>query len=221
MLLTDLHPDTTQKLGWKRSFRTGEQEVVLKTWSHSREKLVAAFRDEAFEIEFELQPEFGEQERAIFDAAGKAREFDRASGEPALLVLGFKPSARITESSGPANTLQITGARVALDACTSVEAAVEVREDRIESIRTFGQTEHASPPRARSHLAIFCCPASSTPTIIWNLLYFRGLEIARTRTPMSGRSISTVPKMSQSAACGKSTNPPAFGGEGFATCSAV
>ena len=141
VLLTDLHPDTTQKLGWKRSFRTGEQEVVLKTWSHSREKLVAAFRDEAFEIEFELQPEFGEQERAIFDAADKAREFDRASGEPALLVLGFKPSARITESSGPANTLQITGARVALDACTSVEAAVEVREDRIESIRTFGQTD--------------------------------------------------------------------------------
>ena len=70
VLLTDLHPDTTRKLGWKRSFRTGEQEVVLKTWSHSREKLVAAFRDEAFEIECELQPEFGEQERAIFDAAG-------------------------------------------------------------------------------------------------------------------------------------------------------
>ena len=136
VLLTDLHPDTTQKLGWKRSFRTGEQEVVLKTWSHSREKLVAAFRDEGFEIEFELQPEFGEPERAIFEAAGKTKEFDRAGGEPVLVVLGFKPRARLTVTRGPANTLHITGARVALDACTSVKAAVEVREDRIESIQT-------------------------------------------------------------------------------------
>ena len=142
VLLTDLHPDTTQKLGWKRSFRTGEQEVVLKTWSHSREKLVAAFRDEGLtRSSLNCSRNLVSKRESIFDAAGKTREFDRASGEPALLVLGFKPSARITESSGPANTLQITGARVALDACTSVEAAVEVREDRIESIRTSGQTD--------------------------------------------------------------------------------
>ena len=115
VLLTDLHPDTTRKLGWRRSFRTREQEVVLKTWSHSREKMVAAFRKEGFTVECELEPEFGTPERSIFEAAGKTKELDRASGEPALLVLGFKPSARITESSGPANTLHITGARVALD----------------------------------------------------------------------------------------------------------
>ncbi len=101
---------------------------MLKTWSHSREKLVAAFRDEGFEIEFELEPEFGEQEQPIFEAAGKTKEFDRASGEPALLVLGFRPRARGTAASEPANSFRITGARVSLDAHTSVEAEVEVRD---------------------------------------------------------------------------------------------
>ncbi len=134
VLLTDIHPETTRKLGWKRAFRAGERQLALKTWPHSREELVSAFRDEGLAIEFELEPEFGEQERAIFDAAGKARELDRASGDPALLVFGFKPTARVTESRGSTKVLRITGARVALDACTSIEAALVLRDDRIESI---------------------------------------------------------------------------------------
>jgi cytosine/adenosine deaminase-related metal-dependent hydrolase/ubiquinone/menaquinone biosynthesis C-methylase UbiE len=141
VLLTDLHPETTQKLGWKRSFRAGEQEVVLKTWSHSREELVAVFRKEGFVVELDLEPEFGTPEKSIFETEGKNKEFDRASGEPALLVLGFKPRARLTATGGPANTLQITGARVALDSHTAVEAALEVQDDRIDSIRTSGQTD--------------------------------------------------------------------------------
>jgi cytosine/adenosine deaminase-related metal-dependent hydrolase/ubiquinone/menaquinone biosynthesis C-methylase UbiE len=140
VLLTDLHPETTNKLGWKRAFRSGEQEVVLKTWSHSREKLVAAFRDEGFEIEFELEPKFGAPEKSIFEAAEKTKEFERATGDPALLVLGFKRRARGTAGER-GNALRITGARVALDAYTSVEAAIEVRDDRIESIRSSDQTD--------------------------------------------------------------------------------
>ena len=62
VLLTDLHPGTTRKLGWRRSFGSRAQEVVLKTWPHSREKMVDAFREEGFEVELEVEPEFGEQE---------------------------------------------------------------------------------------------------------------------------------------------------------------
>jgi cytosine/adenosine deaminase-related metal-dependent hydrolase/ubiquinone/menaquinone biosynthesis C-methylase UbiE len=140
VLLTDLHPRTTRTLGWKRAFRSGAQEVVLKTCPHSREELVDTFREEGFAVELEVEPEFGEQERPIFKAAGKTKEFERARGEPALLVLGFKPGACIT-ASGPANTLRISGARIALDACTSVGAAVEVRDGRIQSIRTSDRSD--------------------------------------------------------------------------------
>ena len=88
----------------------------------------------------------------------KAREFDRASGEPALLVLGFKPSARITESSGPANTLQITGARVALDAARRLK--LRLSYERIASSQSEPPVRLTCEPTTCSiSLAIFCCPA--------------------------------------------------------------
>jgi len=141
VLLTDLHPETARKLGWKRAFRSGAQEVVLRTWLHSREDLVHLFRKEGFAVELELGVEFGTPEKSIFEAAGKANEFDRASGEPALLVLGFSPRARVTSARGKVNSLRITGARVALDACTSAESTVDVRGDHIESVHTSDRSD--------------------------------------------------------------------------------
>jgi cytosine/adenosine deaminase-related metal-dependent hydrolase/SAM-dependent methyltransferase len=141
VLLTDLHPRTTHKLGWKRAFRSAEREVVLKTWPHSRDELLGSFREEGFVVELVLEPTFGVQEHHIFEAAGKTNEFDRASGEPALLVLGFKPRGHVATANGPANSLRIIGARVALDSRTSVEAAIEMGAGRIKSIRSSDQCE--------------------------------------------------------------------------------
>ncbi len=141
VLLTDLHPRTTRKLGWKRALGSRAQEVMLKTCPHSREELVDAFRKEGFAVELAVEPEFGEQEYPIFEAAGNTKEFERARGEPAILVLGFTPRGRAAATCEPANSLRITAARVALDSHTSVEATVETRAGRIESIRSSDRSE--------------------------------------------------------------------------------
>lgn len=148
VLLTDVHQETARKLGWKRAFHVDDHAVVVKTWSHSYEELMSAFHEAGFEVDVELEPEFGKAELAIFEVAGKTEEFERASGEPAILILGFKPRKARVVVDRPATSFCITGARIALDACTSVEAAIDVRGDRIESIRRSEQ----SRPQGDQHV---------------------------------------------------------------------
>ena len=140
VLLTDVHPETRRKLGWKRAFRVEDQTVVVKTWSHSCEELMSAFHEAGFDAIFELEPEFGTPELAIFEVAGMTKEFERAGGEPAILILGFKPRKAWVTAGRPATSLCINGARIALDACISVKAVIDVRDDRIESIRRSERT---------------------------------------------------------------------------------
>lgn len=146
VLLTDVHPKTASKLGWKRAFRVDGHAVSLNARSHAREDLVGAFCAAGFETALELEPGFGTPERAIFDAAGKLKEFERASGEPAILVLGFQQRTPSVATHSSATSFCIAGARIALDACTSLEAAIGLRDDRIKSIRSEQRRSQGDQP---------------------------------------------------------------------------
>jgi len=70
VILADLHPDAIAR-GWTRSFRSGTAAYEIEHFAHSLQEMRGAARDAGLETQLEHQAHFGEQERPIFETAGK------------------------------------------------------------------------------------------------------------------------------------------------------
>lgn len=89
VFLSDLHPSAYER-GWHRSFRTGNGVVEILSHCHSIERVCGELRAHGFEQLRIAEPDFGEPEREIFRARGKAHLFDEVSGKPAIWVAQFE-----------------------------------------------------------------------------------------------------------------------------------
>jgi cytosine/adenosine deaminase-related metal-dependent hydrolase len=115
VLLSDIHPETSHALHWKRSFRRHGQEIEIAAQRWPINQVSAAFLRHGFRLLTCIEPPFAAPEENIFAAAGRSSAFPAMQHVPAIYVL-----ALVRESPSPAPTFCIKGARCAL---TSADAA--------------------------------------------------------------------------------------------------
>jgi cytosine/adenosine deaminase-related metal-dependent hydrolase/SAM-dependent methyltransferase len=153
VFLTDLHPVTTTKLGWRRGFQVEESFVDVPTTTHSLGAITSAFAKVGMCISVTLEPEFGRPERELMALAGKPAAFDAAVGHPALLMLQMnvqRSRARVAAKSTERRTLKkLHGARISLGVNESVKVDVSLAGGCIERIGTDHRIAGSALPSTR------------------------------------------------------------------------
>jgi cytosine/adenosine deaminase-related metal-dependent hydrolase/ubiquinone/menaquinone biosynthesis C-methylase UbiE len=136
--ISDVHPETATACNWKRGFRVGTQRIEPATFPRSLPQIISCFRGAGFEVSSQLEPPFGVAELETFRSEGKLEAFYAAAGLPAIFILELRlvESHRTSTAVGRSTSVGITlsGARVALDAETTITADVAVQNDKLSSI---------------------------------------------------------------------------------------
>jgi malonyl-CoA O-methyltransferase len=83
--ISDFHP-VAVAAGWTRSFRAAGTVYHIEHFTRSSEQLCREARAAGLQLEWQASQHFGEPERAIFRAAGKADLFDAVSAIPAVWI---------------------------------------------------------------------------------------------------------------------------------------
>ena len=89
VIVSDLHPDAA-RAGWTRSFRVGNRNYEFVHYEHSIEELDGYAQSAGLVPEWRVVAAFGEAERAIFRAAGKADAFEKTRNIPAVLISSWR-----------------------------------------------------------------------------------------------------------------------------------
>jgi len=85
VITSDLHPDAVRS-GWVRSFRAGGGSYEIDHYDHEWPQVEVCARAAGLRPVWRVDASFGQQERIIFERAGKASAFTRAQQVPAILV---------------------------------------------------------------------------------------------------------------------------------------
>jgi len=80
IFLSDLHPVTVARLGWRRGFTVNGTSIDIATHPKPIPEVVGSFAGLGIEVEAMLEPLFGNPERELFNLAGKTDTFKAASG---------------------------------------------------------------------------------------------------------------------------------------------
>src|SRR5580704_16083547 len=138
LFLTDVHPETILTLGWKRGVRDESGFQTIRTVERSIDSVISLCDEAGLRLAARLEPDFGEAERAMFAAAGKAAEFERAVGYPAIYILEFRPKSTIRIESATAEResaiSSICNAHIAIGPQERVSGTLSISNSRIESI---------------------------------------------------------------------------------------
>ena len=94
LYVSEFHPDS-RSLGWKRSFRAGDQVIVLPTTQCSLPDLEHTFRQRGFDLVRTVEPGFDEPERKIFLANKKGHVFETSRGTSAIFICHFRRRTRV------------------------------------------------------------------------------------------------------------------------------
>jgi cytosine/adenosine deaminase-related metal-dependent hydrolase/SAM-dependent methyltransferase len=139
VFISDLHPATTSKLGWRRGFHASGSFVEVATFPRSISDVIAVFEKCGFRTNVRLEPEFGDVERDIFVRAGKIESFRAACGHPAIYILQLSvPRALPRKGQRPACVRALTwftDARVGLSSGESVQTDVGIEDGRVGFMR--------------------------------------------------------------------------------------
>jgi cytosine/adenosine deaminase-related metal-dependent hydrolase/ubiquinone/menaquinone biosynthesis C-methylase UbiE len=133
LFLTDMHPETQSRLGWKRSFREGNREVALESVTHSLEEIVETLTSLGWELLTAIEPEFGTSEQQVFVAMGRLKRFSEAAGHPAVSIMHFRKPALEQQENGQ-RRITIGGARCAFGASESEFVSINVEGDKVSQI---------------------------------------------------------------------------------------
>jgi len=140
VFITDVHPETSSRLNWRRGVQVEDEFREIQTFARSLEAVVALCESADFSISVCLEPRFGEPERDIFCAAGKRDYFEEIKQHPAIYILqlrGNRGRLRVVEQEiTPARLTCIQGARIALGPQTSVAQDIGIAGALIESLRS-------------------------------------------------------------------------------------
>jgi cytosine/adenosine deaminase-related metal-dependent hydrolase/ubiquinone/menaquinone biosynthesis C-methylase UbiE len=173
--LTDLHPDTSTRLNWRRGVHRDDGFQEIQTFHRTFQELIQICETSNLDIEVCLQPRFGAPERLILQAAGKREYFEHSKDHPAIYVLQLRPrqttrdlpgncsvsflregtASAVPKNSGIAGVLTpevsahtittIKRARLAFGANSSALADLECVDSRIASIRDHATSTPATP----------------------------------------------------------------------------
>ena len=148
IFLSDVHPETSRALGWKRGVRGESDFQIIQTYERSVESLISLCEATGLRLVARLEPAFGEAEEGIFAAAGKITEYRRASGFPAIYILEFRPAsvARIKSARAEMESSigSILNAHISIGPQERVSGALRLSDSLIESLGV--EAESASLP---------------------------------------------------------------------------
>jgi cytosine/adenosine deaminase-related metal-dependent hydrolase/ubiquinone/menaquinone biosynthesis C-methylase UbiE len=144
--LSDVHPETTVVLNWRRGVRAEDGFKQIRTYHRPIAEIVALCRTADLEVCVHLEPRFGADERSLFDQNGKGEYFEEIREHPAIYVLQIcareQRAAKLAMGGGPKVVSEIRGTRFALGATDSCEGGMCINGSRVEAI--FGAAaEHA------------------------------------------------------------------------------
>ena len=89
--LTDLHPDTSTRLNWRRGVHRDDGFREIQTFHRTFQELIRICETSNLIIEVCLQPRFEAPERLILQAAGKREYIEHSKDHPAIYVLQLRP----------------------------------------------------------------------------------------------------------------------------------
>ncbi|HEY1471051.1 MAG TPA: methyltransferase domain-containing protein [Candidatus Acidoferrum sp.] len=139
VFITDVHPETSSRLNWRRGVRVEDEFREIQTFHRSLEVVVGLCESANFSVNVCLEPRFGEPEREIFCASGKQEYFEEIKEHPAIYMLQLRANrGRLKVVEGettPAKLSCIQGARIALGPETSVIQDIGIAAGRIETVR--------------------------------------------------------------------------------------
>jgi len=137
IFLSDMHPETASRLGWKRSFRSEAGEFQLPATHKKISDVLTAFTDAGFVAQVILEPSFGEAERSVFAEYGRHGSFVEAEHLPAIYLLHLsmphKRSVFSLDSREQAKHV-LHGARCALGPRESAAASVLIDDGRVAAL---------------------------------------------------------------------------------------
>jgi cytosine/adenosine deaminase-related metal-dependent hydrolase/SAM-dependent methyltransferase len=138
LFFTDVHPETSAALQWRRGIpaKAGFQEI--RTIPRSVDSVIAFCEGVGLQLCARLEPCFGEAEREIFAAAGKSKYFEQALGHPAIYILQFRPlpkmHSRITQNRTDVAIDSIHNARIAIGPQECIRGSLTISNARIETL---------------------------------------------------------------------------------------
>lgn len=149
IILSDMHPETAEDRGWKRSFRINEaavsRTVNLDFVKFPLDEIISIFEGRGFTLACRLEPCFDVPERIAFEASGKLVEFESLAEVPSIYVLKFERTKKRLQLvvKASAENLQITRCTYAVDSSTWRSGIVKIKDDRIASLDS--KEEAANP----------------------------------------------------------------------------
>jgi cytosine/adenosine deaminase-related metal-dependent hydrolase/SAM-dependent methyltransferase len=138
LFLSDMHPETQDRLGWQRTFRCRTGEVGFEAFHHDLDEIRTIFQDLGWEIRAALQAEFNAPEREIFDAAGRLDRFHEAEGHPAIYILHLRKCAAVQSAVHQMPEAIVRGGRCTLGPRECTQASLLIARGRITQIFSDG-----------------------------------------------------------------------------------
>jgi cytosine/adenosine deaminase-related metal-dependent hydrolase/ubiquinone/menaquinone biosynthesis C-methylase UbiE len=136
--LTDVHPETVATLNWQRGVHVQGRFQEIRTTNRSISEIVGFCHKAGLELKIQVEPKFGNQERAIFEQSGKGEYFDSVRDYPAIYVLQFtapkSPRTLIGRAKTERAITRLHGARFALGPDKSVEGEIVIVDNRIDGL---------------------------------------------------------------------------------------
>lgn len=138
LFLTDMHPDTASTLNWRRGIHVQNEFREILTFHRSVADVIALCHEVGLNTRLRLEPKFGEEEKQIFEKAGKRDYFDEIRDLPAIYLLQLsapegpkRPAARKFQ---PGTVHRLRRARFALGSAESIHAEMRIEGQRVEAI---------------------------------------------------------------------------------------
>lgn len=88
IITSDLHPET-HRSGWVRSFRANGDRYEIEHYNHEWQQVEACARTAGLRPAWTVDVSFGEQERVLFERAGKSDAFISAGQVLAVLIAAW------------------------------------------------------------------------------------------------------------------------------------
>ncbi len=98
LFLTDVHPETSAVLRWRRGVQTEAGLQEIRIFERSIDSVIELCEALQLRLSVRLEPCFGSEEKQVFESSGKMVSFEQAAGYPAIYILQFH---RVTQTGRP------------------------------------------------------------------------------------------------------------------------
>ena len=145
LLLSDMHPETATARGWTRSFTAYGDTLHIPATSPPVFQIRSIFQREGLELCELREPSFQSEQRGVFEAAGRLRDFAELSEVPAIYLLKLrKPIDLRKRKRSNSIALRLTNTRWSTDPSSWCDAPLAIRDGLITDRTTSEDSPSAT-----------------------------------------------------------------------------